>query len=132
MSSLSFSRDTIVSKGKFGPQPKVISRQCKSILTGLLTKDPRRRLGCRTGAGDVRAHKWFRDVNFALLRNTTPPLKPKCCEYSIQTPASGLEWSHSLYDKETRNAYDDADPFDKFCSGKENAISLTKFYCFHI
>ncbi|KAI9289903.1 kinase-like domain-containing protein [Umbelopsis sp. AD052] len=104
------------SKGYFQSHPRMISGPCKSFLGGLLTKDPKRRLGYRTGAGDVRAHKWFRDINFALLRHTKPPLQPKCCDYATHTPTGSLECGLPLYDKEARIPTDEVDPFDKFCS----------------
>ena len=121
---------TASTKGYFPPPPQMISGQCKSILSGLLTKDPRRRLGYRTGAGDVRAHKWFRDINFALLRHTKPPLQPKCCDYAIHTPNSSLECSLPPYDKEARIPTDEADPFDQFCSGNKAVAVWTKFFIF--
>jgi hypothetical protein len=114
------------SKGYFQSHPRMISGPCKSFLGGLLTKDPKRRLGYRTGAGDVRAHKWFRDINFALLRNTKPPLQPKCCDYATHTPTGSLECGLPLYDKEARIPTDEVDPFDKFCSGKEAVVVCTK------
>lgn len=82
-------------------------------------KDPKRRLGHGTGAGDVRAHKWFRHINFALLRNTAPPLKPKCCEYSVAPQRNSLEWGYPSGGNEYRIHRDSTDPFDQFCSGNE-------------
>ncbi|KAI9332923.1 AGC protein kinase [Zopfochytrium polystomum] len=53
-----------------------ISKDCKSIVKKLLHKDETRRLGSRTGAPDVKAHQFFKGVNWALLRNETPPIRP--------------------------------------------------------
>ncbi|XP_039820858.1 protein kinase PINOID-like [Panicum virgatum] len=39
-------------------------------------KDPARRLGSRRGAADVKAHPFFRGLNFVLLRSSRPPFVP--------------------------------------------------------
>ncbi|KAI8923825.1 kinase-like domain-containing protein [Entophlyctis helioformis] len=53
-----------------------ISAPCKHVVRKLLIKDENRRLGSRAGAADVKAHPFFKPVNWALLRNSTPPIKP--------------------------------------------------------
>ncbi|XP_066359693.1 protein kinase PINOID-like [Miscanthus floridulus] len=46
------------------------------LIARLLAKDPRQRLGSRRGAADVKAHPFFRGLNFALLRSSRPPVVP--------------------------------------------------------
>jgi hypothetical protein len=53
-----------------------ISHECKLFMKDLLVKAESKRLGRRAGAADVKAHVFFRDLNWALLRNTTPPIIP--------------------------------------------------------
>ncbi|KQJ85787.1 protein kinase PINOID [Brachypodium distachyon] len=48
----------------------------RDLIARLLAKDPAARLGARRGAADVKAHRFFRGVNFALLRSARPPLVP--------------------------------------------------------
>ncbi|KAG2630757.1 hypothetical protein PVAP13_3KG545000 [Panicum virgatum] len=48
----------------------------RDLIAGLLAKDPARRLGSRRGAADVKAHPFFRGLNFALLRSSRPPFVP--------------------------------------------------------
>lgn len=48
-----------------------------SLIRGLLTKDPRRRLGSARGAAEIKAHPFFDGVNWALIRCATPPEVPK-------------------------------------------------------
>ncbi|KAI8885010.1 Pkinase-domain-containing protein [Backusella circina FSU 941] len=64
----------------FGNQPPPyktsLSSQCKSFIRKLLVKDERHRLGSCAGAGDVKAHGFFKTLNFALLRNMEPPIQP--------------------------------------------------------
>ncbi|CAO3698410.1 unnamed protein product [Rhizopus stolonifer] len=60
------------------PEPyKVnISSSAKNLIRKLLCKDDEQRLGSRAGAVDVRQHAFFKNINFALLRNMTPPILP--------------------------------------------------------
>ncbi|CAN6338976.1 unnamed protein product [Urochloa humidicola] len=48
----------------------------RDLIAGLLDKDPARRLGSRRGAADVKAHPFFKGLNFALLRSSRPPVVP--------------------------------------------------------
>ncbi|KAK3146639.1 hypothetical protein QOZ80_3BG0269300 [Eleusine coracana subsp. coracana] len=48
----------------------------RDLIARLLDKDPRTRLGSRRGAADVKAHAFFKGLNFALLRSATPPVVP--------------------------------------------------------
>ncbi|KAH9998812.1 kinase-like domain-containing protein [Russula compacta] len=58
-----------------------ISSECTSAVFGLLERDPRRRLGCRTGysnIGDIRSHRWFSYINWPKLeaKQLDPPFVP--------------------------------------------------------
>jgi protein-serine/threonine kinase len=48
----------------------------RDLIRGLLVKDPVARLGSRRGAADVKAHSFFKGINFALLRSYRPPIVP--------------------------------------------------------
>lgn len=50
------------------------NRPGKDIINRLLEKNESRRLGSQSGASQVKRHKWFAKVNWALLRSTTPPV----------------------------------------------------------
>ncbi|TYZ65425.1 hypothetical protein PybrP1_011704 [[Pythium] brassicae (nom. inval.)] len=60
----------------FGLSPEV-----KSIIAGLLERDPTYRLGCRPGAGvqDIKNHAFFAEIDWELLesRGVKPPFKPR-------------------------------------------------------
>jgi len=58
--------------------PNYISEEAKSLLEGLLTRDPAQRLGTR-GGDEVKAHAWFADVDWEKLvkKEIEPPFKPK-------------------------------------------------------
>ncbi|ORY28666.1 Pkinase-domain-containing protein, partial [Neocallimastix californiae] len=54
-----------------------ISNNAKNLMKKLLIKDEYKRLGVQSGASDIKAHHFFKDINWALLRNTKPPIIPK-------------------------------------------------------
>jgi protein-serine/threonine kinase len=43
-------------------------------VTRLLDKDEKTRMGSKSGASEVKQHKWFAKINWGLLRNTQPPV----------------------------------------------------------
>lgn len=53
-----------------------ISSNGKNLIRKLLHKDENARLGSKAGAADVKQHPFFKNINFALLRNMTPPIIP--------------------------------------------------------
>jgi hypothetical protein len=53
-----------------------VSNNCKNVIRKLLQKDELVRLGSRAGAADIKQHAFFKNTNFALLRNMTPPIQP--------------------------------------------------------
>jgi protein-serine/threonine kinase len=54
-----------------------ISSDCKNFIKKLLHTNPKKRLGSKKGAIDIKKQDWFEDVNFPLIRNETPPFVPK-------------------------------------------------------
>ncbi|KAH9943076.1 Pkinase-domain-containing protein [Epithele typhae] len=59
----------------FRDTPKV-SPAGKDVVTRLLDKREWTRLGSKSGASEVKQHKWFAKINWGLLRNTQPPIVP--------------------------------------------------------
>lgn len=53
-----------------------VSSNCKSIVRKLLIKDEKKRLGSRAGASDIKGHPFFKNTQWALLRNRVPPMVP--------------------------------------------------------
>ncbi|KAI8357358.1 kinase-like domain-containing protein [Choanephora cucurbitarum] len=53
-----------------------VSSNTKNLIRKLLHKDENQRLGSRAGAADIKQHPFFKSINFALLRNMTPPITP--------------------------------------------------------
>ena len=55
-----------------------MSDEIKDLITKLLDKDPKTRLGSTTDADEVVTHAWFRDLDWEGLMNKTIdlPFKP--------------------------------------------------------
>ncbi len=50
------------------PDDVQVSADCKSLVRKLLRREPEKRLGSVNGASDIKASRWFKDFNFALIR----------------------------------------------------------------
>ncbi|KAH7432629.1 hypothetical protein KP509_07G031700 [Ceratopteris richardii] len=48
----------------------------QDLIRGLLVKDPQKRLGATRGASEIKQHRFFEGVNWALIRCATPPEIP--------------------------------------------------------
>jgi serine/threonine protein kinase len=63
----------------------------RDLIARLLVKDPAARLGSVRGAADVKVNPFFRNLNFALLRSSRPPVVPSAPMHrsqSCKAPAS--------------------------------------------
>jgi serine/threonine protein kinase len=58
------------------PRDVSVSTSGKRIVKKLLRRHVEKRLGAINGASDIKATKWFAGVNFAMIRNETPPIIP--------------------------------------------------------
>lgn len=65
----------------------VIGSEARSILTGLLSRDPTKRLGVN-GAEEIKRHPFFdKHIDFAklLAKKIQPPFKPKVASAVVCT-----------------------------------------------
>ncbi|KAG4977689.1 hypothetical protein AAZX31_13G202300 [Glycine max] len=53
-----------------------LEMHARDLISGLLNKDPNRRLGSKRGSADVKKHPFFAGLNLALIRTVTPPEVP--------------------------------------------------------
>ncbi|KAJ7667833.1 AGC/RSK protein kinase [Mycena polygramma] len=80
---------------QFKDVPKV-SQAGKDCVTRLLDKRERSRLGSKSGASEVKQHKWFAKINWGLLRNTRPPIIPSLSNGQDAVNFRNMKESHSL------------------------------------
>ncbi|KAI9510421.1 Pkinase-domain-containing protein [Russula earlei] len=86
----------------FKESPKV-SPAGKDIMYRLLDKEEVSRLGSKTGASEVKQHKWFGKVNWGLLRNTEPPIIPASSNGVDTVNFRRIEESTSLHLEKQQN-----------------------------
>ncbi|KAJ7068113.1 Pkinase-domain-containing protein [Mycena amicta] len=80
---------------QFRENPKV-SPAGKDCMTRLLDKREKTRLGSKSGASEVKQHKWFVKINWGLLRNTRPPIIPTASNGHDAVNFRSMKESHSL------------------------------------
>ena len=49
----------------------------QDVIGQLLIRDPTKRLGARAGAEEIKAHPFFKGINWALIRHAQPPYCPR-------------------------------------------------------
>lgn len=69
----------------------------RDCVTRLLDKSERRRLGSKSGASEVKQHKWFSKINWGLLRNMRPPIVPSLGHAQEAGNFRSMKESHSLH-----------------------------------
>jgi len=59
--------------------PPFLSEPCKAMIVALLNRDPKKRLGSKADIDDLKAHAFFKDINFEKMmkKEIDPPYKPK-------------------------------------------------------
>lgn len=59
------------------PSHEIVPAAARDLLTGLLDRDPQRRLGAN-GAGEIKAHCFFSNIDWRklLMRRYEPTFKP--------------------------------------------------------
>ncbi|ODQ81811.1 hypothetical protein BABINDRAFT_160049 [Babjeviella inositovora NRRL Y-12698] len=57
--------------------PSFVDKDAKDLLTQLLNRDPKKRLGCN-GSMEIRSHPFFKNIDWVKLNNKAyePPFKP--------------------------------------------------------
>lgn len=50
--------------------------KARDLISRLLERDPRRRLGATRGAAEIKRHPFFKGVEWAMIRCVTPPVVP--------------------------------------------------------
>lgn len=76
--------------GKVRFPKEVLSPEGRSFVKGLLNRNPKHRLGAINDARELKAHPFFQDIDWTLLRakNIPPPFKP---HISSETDTSNFD-----------------------------------------
>ena len=96
--------------------PSYFERDAKDLIRKLLTADRTRRIGTlHGGAGDIKAHSWFRRVNWdtALASGLTPPYAPIV---------------KGVSDTSNFDSYPDSDGDETMTSAKEISLDQHSFF----
>ena len=112
--------------------PPSISPDAQSLLEGLLTRDPKLRLGANSfkdGAADIKSHPWFASIDWQKLeaREIPAPFKPDVkgpeditqfdTVFTSETPVD------TLVEPSILTGVGDADLFDQFTYVNESALT---------
>nr|AML78431.1 putative LOV domain-containing protein [Botryococcus terribilis] len=73
------------------PSKPVVSPACQDLISQLLIRDASKRLGSKAGAEEIKAHPFFKGINWALLRNTVPPYVPRVSESDRPNPPAAAQ-----------------------------------------
>ncbi|TCD71313.1 hypothetical protein EIP91_011084 [Steccherinum ochraceum] len=76
----------------FRESPKV-TQPCKDVVLRLLDKKETLRLGSKSGASEVKQHKWFAKINWGLLRNTQPPVSNTYLQFHSVPPRTAFVYA---------------------------------------
>uniref|UniRef100_A0A8C4HWT2 Protein kinase C n=1 Tax=Dicentrarchus labrax TaxID=13489 RepID=A0A8C4HWT2_DICLA len=86
--------------------PRWITKEAKSLLELLFERDPSRRLGV---VGDIRAHAFFKTINWPALekRAVEPPFKPK-----VKSPSDCSNFDREFLSEKPRLSHADKNLID--------------------
>lgn len=101
-----------------------MSKEVKSLIRGLLTRDPGKRLGSRDGASEIEKHKWFEDIEFSLIRNMEPPLVPR-----LKNPLDFSQYKIVEEDDDDSEPvlFDEDNPFQEFDIRRDLEVEQRKY-----
>lgn len=70
------------------PENQIVSFYARDLIRGLLLKEPGNRLGFVKGAVEIKNHPFFEGLNWALIRCTVPPERPRIKKGKLSFPES--------------------------------------------
>ncbi|KAL6906090.1 hypothetical protein ACP4OV_003691 [Aristida adscensionis] len=100
----------IVARALEFPKEPSVSSAARDLVTGLLAKDPARRLGATVGAAAIKRHPFFNGVNWALLRCAAPPYVPPPFSVARAKPSAAAGSKANGGDDEDDDMSDDSCP----------------------
>lgn len=111
--------------------PSFISAEAQSLLEGLLTRDPEKRLGSGSeGTNEVKRHAFFKDIDWAKLekKELEAPFKPKVKDVmdvsQIDTVFTGERPQDSLVENSLSETMMRENNFDNFTFNAESHMEV--------
>jgi len=108
------------------PKDKPVSKACKELIKKLLVSDQDKRLGHKNGAADIKAHQFFKGVNWALIRNEQPPIIPQVTNPEDTSNFRPLVDSDNEDEEEVQQDQEetsDSNPFKNFAYTSQKKLS---------
>jgi protein-serine/threonine kinase len=108
--------------------PNYISKTCKSLLSGLLSKEPRHRLGYNRGAEEIKEHPWCINIDWSKLlhKRILPPFRPNLRHSNFDPVYTKERINISEFHYEDLEPYTESqseeDPFKGFDFSEEDRI----------
>jgi serine/threonine protein kinase len=111
--------------------PSFISAEAQSLLEGLLTRDPEKRLGSGSeGTNEVKRHSFFKDIDWSKLekKEIEAPFKPKVKDVldvsQIDTVFTGERPQDSLVENSLSETMMRENNFDNFTFNAESHMEV--------
>lgn len=61
---------------KVSRETEAMFRSANDLMSKLLVKNPKKRIGSLRGSVEIKSHEFFKDINWALIRSVKPPEIP--------------------------------------------------------
>lgn len=114
------------------PLKDIYSSKARKLVSRLLERDPTKRIGAKTGAVEIMQDKFFKDIDWNLLKNKKikPPFKPKSLgetwvKYFSQEFVKE-EPEDSFVDSQLTLVQKKENHFEAFTYGKDNGVLNTE------
>ncbi|KAK8452485.1 hypothetical protein SEVIR_5G120000v4 [Setaria viridis] len=88
--------------------------RAQDLMSQLLAKNPKKRLGGCTGSAEVKRHQFFKGVNWALVRSVRPPEVPKPPPPVAPAAAAQKKKVMMMSRKERQEPYNPVRPDERF------------------
>jgi serine/threonine protein kinase len=102
--------------------PNYISRTARSLISGLLEKDPSKRLGCLRGLEEIKEHPWCAKIDWSklLAKKIIPPFRPNLKISNFDPLYTSMKLEEDQFIKlntspmTTKKTFNFSDPFRDF------------------
>ncbi|KAJ4765837.1 Protein kinase superfamily protein [Rhynchospora pubera] len=87
----------------------------QDLISKLLVKNPKKRIGCIKGSVEIKRHEFFKGVNWALIRSVRPPEVPREMRKTRSSNVSGGNYRILRKERERETpAFDSIPPYFEY------------------